>query len=62
MLANGETSKRNVNLSSYILKLSKQLINNGLAELCGEDIYIVSSAIFSGATMLPAEIMQAVAN
>ena len=38
MLSNGHTMKRNANSCSCILKLSKQLENNGFAKSCGEDI------------------------
>lgn len=52
-LHNGYGIKRNVNSSSCILQLNKQLENNGFAKPCGKDIYVTSSAIFSGATILP---------
>ena len=61
MLVNGYRIKRNVNSSSCILKLRKQLENNGFAKPYGKDIYVSSSAIFSGANILPAKI-EAVAN
>ena len=47
MLVNGDTIKRNVNSwTSCILKLSKQLENNGFAKSCGKDIYRVLCHFF----------------
>ena len=39
MLVDGDTFKRKVHSSSWILKLSRQPENNGFAKPCGEDIY-----------------------
>ena len=49
----------NVNSSSCIFKLSKHLENSGFVKSCGEDLYRILSH-FSGVTMLPAKITQAV--
>ena len=62
MLFNSYGIKRNVNSSSCILQLSKELENNGFAKPYGKDIYVTSSAIFSGLTIIPSKITQAIPN